>query len=108
MVLRLIVVFFLLSACGENTQVVDFDNEKPFSQADAKALYSIHCAVCHGVDGKLGLSNAADLSESKISDVEVKNVILNGNEKGMMPYKELITKENQVDALVEYTKSLRK
>jgi hypothetical protein len=60
------------------------------------------------LDGKKGSSGAANLAISKLSDAEIKNVISNGNEKGMMPYKDIITNEKDLNGLVEFVKTLRK
>jgi mono/diheme cytochrome c family protein len=99
-------VFFLFSCSNESSiSEVSTENE-PIREA--KTLYVLHCETCHGMDGTKGTSNAANLQTSKLADAEVKSVILNGNDKGMMPYKTLITNEKEIDALVEYVKNLRK
>jgi mono/diheme cytochrome c family protein len=73
-----------------------------------KALYDAKCASCHGEDGMLGSSGAKDLSQSTLSDSEVKNSILYGNEKGMPPFKDQLGAEENLNLLVTYVKSLRK
>jgi cytochrome c6 len=78
------------------------------SNISSKALYTLHCEACHGVDGKKGISGAADLSVSTINHKKIKSTILNGNEKGMMPYKEIITNPTEIDSLVSYVQTLRK
>ena len=78
------------------------------SNISSKALYTLHCEACHGADGKKGISGAADLSVSIINPKKIKSTILNGNEKGMMPYKEIITNPAEIDSLVSYVQTLRK
>lgn len=71
-----------------------------------KLIYKQYCVLCHGVDGKLGLSGAKDLSISEIDMEERINQITNG--KGMMtPYKDILTKE-QIQSVAEYLDELIK
>ena len=71
-------------------------------------LYTIHCEACHGIQGDKGISGAADLSRSEISDTVIKNTIEKGNNKGMMQYKDIITSVNELDSIVKFVKKLRK
>jgi mono/diheme cytochrome c family protein len=105
------VLLLALTACSGTPATEPFEEsgtEVEFTQEDARALYIIHCEACHGLDGKKGNSDAADLSVSTLDDAHIKSVILNGNDQGMMPFKELITSDKQVNGLVEYVKTLRK
>lgn len=45
---------------------------------DGKALYENNCKLCHGNDGKLGLSGAKDLSATAMDMNGIKEVILHG------------------------------
>ncbi|HWY13475.1 MAG TPA: cytochrome c [Bacteroidia bacterium] len=45
---------------------------------DGKEIYEAKCIVCHGGDGKAGLSGASDLSRTQLSTDSIKNIILNG------------------------------
>ncbi|MBP7807836.1 MAG: cytochrome c [Bacteroidia bacterium] len=45
-------------------------------------IYALKCANCHGADGKLGFSGAADISKTMMSADSIKLTILNG--KGLM------------------------
>jgi mono/diheme cytochrome c family protein len=65
---------------------------------DGESLYKANCVVCHGNDGKLGLSGAKDLSTSMITLAEVKEIILQG--KGLMPPAQV--NPEQADAIAEY------
>lgn len=71
------------------------------------ALYGSKCAVCHGKDGKaspVGKNmGAQDLTATKLSLTELKDVIANGRKK-MQPYKDKLTAE-QIDALAKFIKS---
>lgn len=72
-----------------------------------KSIYQKYCSTCHGENGKLRSGNAADLSMSAISNDSIRMVILYGNNKGMGPYKSIITKDEQIKLLVEHVKTLR-
>lgn len=110
MVLRNLVIgtALALTACGGSGKVAPVEESEDFVPADPKSLYILHCESCHGMEGDKGNSGAADLSASKLSDPAIKKMILNGNDKGMMPYKDIITSDQEVDLLVQYVKTLRK
>ena len=111
MVLKIIPLFaiiLLLIGCSTDNQSSSKLEGEETTPSNPQALYTIHCDACHGADGKEGVSGAADLSISKLSDKEIENTILNGNEKGMMPFKEMITNPKDIKSLVEYVKTLRK
>lgn len=109
--LVLIATLVLLASCGGNPASETVDSpieEEHFSQEDAKNLYILHCESCHGIDGTKKFADAADLSKSMLTDTQIRQMIMNGNDKGMMPYKDIITSEEERRALVEFVKSLRK
>jgi cytochrome c6 len=78
----------------------------------AGALWTQHCASCHGKDGsgntmmgkKLGLKDYT--KEQGFSDAEATNVIKNGKGK-MKGYKDKLS-DADVKALVAYVRSLKK
>lgn len=108
----ILVVFsiLLLAACGENKkpeeQSEPISNE-PISLEDARAVYTLNCASCHGPDGTLQASNAKDLSISKLNESEVENMIRKGNDKGMMPYEDMLSTP-EIKGLVKFVQNLRK
>jgi cytochrome c6 len=104
----LILISSALIASCSSPSTDHYTNTSNEASISSKALYTLHCEACHGVDGKKGISGAADLSVSKINSKEIKYTILNGNEKGMMPYKEIITNPAEIDSLVSYVQTLRK
>ena len=109
MVLRIfsLAVLLFLAGCGSG-EVKSIENTENVASVEPKSLYILHCAACHGLDGKKGSSGAANLAISKLSDTEIKNVILHGNEKGMMPYEDIITNKKDLNGLVDFVKTLRK
>jgi mono/diheme cytochrome c family protein len=101
----------LLSACGGGTKTVEATEDaeassEPMTAEEAKNVYVLHCESCHGMDGKKKSADAADLSLSTLSDEKILEMIRNGNDKGMMPYDQLLT-EREKNGLVEYVKTLR-
>lgn len=68
-------------------------------------VYADNCVICHGQDGKAGVSGATDLSTSTLSHEAAVNVVTNGR-NGMRAFKEL-TKE-EIEAVVSHIETLRK
>lgn len=72
---------------------------------DGKNIYETTCAICHGSDGKLGMSGATDLSQTRLSQSEITQIILNG--KGAMPKVQMT--EEQANAVADYVlKNIKK
>lgn len=65
---------------------------------NGEALYKANCVVCHGNDGKLGLSGAKDLSISTLDLGSIKEMIIHG--KGSMPAAQV--SEEQAGLIAEY------
>ena len=91
---------------SEDPQELTIDENKPFTEADAKNLFSLKCTSCHGEDGKLGMSGAKDLSVSSLSDSEILAIIKTG--KNAMPSFGSTIPEEQQKMLLPIVKSLRK
>jgi mono/diheme cytochrome c family protein len=105
----LILLLFSFSCTSERSEQISSKTEKNntvISKEEALSLYSINCASCHGADGALKASEAADLTKSKISDLKIRSTILNGNSKGMIAYRELFTKQ-EIEGLITLVKQFR-
>lgn len=74
-------------------------------EAKGKALYAVHCAVCHGDDGKKGFQGAKDLTQSVMIDSELKSLISQG--KGVMPSFSGKVEGADMDAVVAYLLAMR-
>lgn len=100
-----ILAISFLQSCGEANEPTV---EKPKSpQEEAKDLYTLNCASCHGMDGKLGGSGSKDLSKSNLTDSEMIEIITNG--KNNMPaMKDVIQDQSKIKNLAEFVKTLRK
>lgn len=103
-------ICLLLAACGENEQAeisTEPVSNEPISLEDARAVYTLNCASCHGPDGTLKASNAKDLSVSKMNEDKIEQMIRKGNDKGMMPYEEMLSTA-EIKGLVKFVQNLRK
>ncbi|MBM3453345.1 MAG: cytochrome c [Bacteroidetes bacterium] len=100
-----IALFLMVQSCGETNEVTVETPKSP--QEEAKNLYTLNCASCHGMDGKLGGSGSKDLTKSTLSDAEIVNVITNG--KNNMPaMKDAIQDPEKIKNVAEFVKTLRK
>jgi cytochrome c6 len=107
MVLRIIFVLtllFLIVGCSNESSEV---NEGLTVEPSGKDLYSNSCAACHGADGKLGAGGASDLSVSKLSKKEAKDVVVNG--RGAMQSQKFVFENNdEIEAVIDYIEELKK
>lgn len=100
-----LVVIASLSACSNST--IEIEKVEKITIPNGENLFLRSCASCHGCDGSLGMSGALDLSKSTMTFNEMKFVIEKG--KGAMPrFKEMLSKEGELDAVVEHVRTLKK
>lgn len=100
-------VFLLAVSCSSGSDETTVVNEtKPLTQIEAHSVYILNCASCHGEDGQLGASGAANLVASKMTETQIRTTILKGNNKGMMPYEEILT-SREIEGLVGIVQSLQ-
>lgn len=107
-------LLFLISCAGGGSESTQSDSsadnkETAAAPVDNKAagekIFRTYCITCHGIDGKLGLNGAKDLTVSEISMEERINQVTNG--KGLMtPFKDILS-EDQIKQVAEYTVSLK-
>ncbi len=101
------VLFFLclgLVSCTDSVENGVLEDEK--THIEGGKFYEQRCSVCHGPDGKLGVSEAKDLSISTLSNNKIEEVIKDG--KGAMPpFGHSIESDSTLIELIEYVKSLR-
>ena len=94
----------VLLACGSGASAELA--EAPKGRARGEQLFNMHCTLCHGKDGKLGLNGAKDLTVSALSREEMVARVTHGKGR-MMPYKNVLTPA-EIDAVVAHVRSLRK
>lgn len=70
-------------------------------------LYKTYCQSCHGEKGDAKRGGAANLITSRLSEQEIRKIILYGNDNGMMAYKDLLQNKQELDSLVSLVKELR-
>lgn len=73
--------------------------------ADGAMIYKKYCILCHGADGKLGLNGSKDITASQLTKEERMVLIRNG--KGAMtPFKGILSEE-EIEAVADYTMTLK-
>lgn len=97
----------LVYSCGGG-ESVQTPEKAPASEAAASGaqLYSDNCVICHGQDGKAGMSGATDLSTSVLSHENTVDVIANGR-NGMRAFSNQFSKE-EIEAVAKHVETLRK
>ncbi|TVR83440.1 MAG: hypothetical protein EA409_02895 [Saprospirales bacterium] len=105
--LILSIPIFIL-ACGPTGDPSKAAGERdtgPLPLSAGKSIFSTHCVVCHGTDGRLGLNEAGDLTESILSLEERKAIISQG--KGTMIAYNRILSSREIEAVAKYTFQLQ-
>lgn len=114
MINKLLVLTFIATfifACGGEEKTASTSTTKAKKEViaaiDGKAIYQTNCVACHGVNGDMGVSGAANLAESQLSLEERIHVLENGREgTAMVSYKSLL-EEDEIKAVAEYTIKLQ-
>ena len=96
------IILFIVSSCTPPNVTDPVTGE-----VDGAKVYKNYCNSCHGPRGDRGLSNAADLSKSRLEEDEIRKIIMYGTDNGMSAYKSVITEEKEMNALVKHVKSLQ-
>ena len=67
---------------------------------NGKQIFTEKCALCHGGDGKLGVSGAKDLSVTQLAHAGIVDIVTNGKNT-MAAYKGALTAE-QIEEVASY------
>lgn len=70
---------------------------------NGKEIYEEKCTLCHGNDGKLGLSGAKDISLSQLNHTDIVTLISQG--KNTMPAFNSSLSSEQIEAVANYVES---
>ncbi len=116
MIKKVLVLSFIVAfafACGgeetssSTSSSTSTTDKKQIAAIDGKAIYQTNCVACHGVNGDMGVSGAANLAESQLSLEERIHVLENGREgTAMVSYKTLLD-EAEIEAVAKYTIALQ-
>lgn len=98
-ILPFFLLFFLLLSCNQNQNKNTAINSAE-KKDNGALIYKQYCITCHGKDGQLGLSGAANLATTTLTREERIEVITNGR-KMMAPYGKILT-QKQVGAVADY------
>jgi mono/diheme cytochrome c family protein len=82
------------------------NNPHQITAVEPTQLFLQHCEACHGMNGDKGVSNAANLKQSIMIDMQIKKIIQDGSASGMPSFRDKLT-EPEILALIEYVKILR-
>ena len=107
---RILFILFLagLTSCG-NDKASSNNETLPIETPAEKgaSLYTVNCASCHGEDGKMWASGAKDLSESRLSDKQIKKILQKGK-NAMPPMSAILENEENMEFVIQHIKMLRK
>ena len=97
---------FFLFGCQSNDSTNKKTEQLDKTSQTGEQLYTTHCISCHGIDGKLGVSGASDLSKSSLSVKQVRTILSNGR-NGMPAMKLLLDTDENMDSVINYVIQLR-
>lgn len=96
-----IVVLFAWACGGSSEDAQSGENREEMG----KRLFKTNCSICHGDDGRKGLSGAKMIPDSELS-VKQRIQLITQGKGNMMPYKGLLSEE-EVEAVAIYTTTLK-
>jgi mono/diheme cytochrome c family protein len=101
-------LLLLLIACGGESQTPEnqsADAQEVAEVSEGEKIFKLYCIVCHGIDGKLALNGAKDLTISEMT-IEERRVNITEGKNLMTPFKGILNDE-QIKQVAEYTMTLK-
>jgi len=100
-----LLILSILASCSKSEKPTKDGKTIAETELPGKVIFTKNCKLCHGTDGTLGLSGAANLKISALTIDEKIEVITNGR-KGMAAWKGQLTPE-EIKQVAEYTETLK-
>ena len=94
-----LVFMALIFACSGN------GSSNNTSTVDGEAIYKKYCALCHGINGKLGLNGSKDITISKLTEPE-RIVQITKGKNTMTPFEGILSPE-EIKAVAAYSMTLK-
>lgn len=101
-----VITTLVVAGCGGSTSAEPAASKSKEPMLPGQVVFVQHCKLCHGAKGDLGLSGAANLKISLLTQDEIKHVVTNGR-KAMPAWGQQLTPE-QINQVSEYVLSLRR
>jgi len=92
---------FMILSCGGHEK-----NTNQKKKADGKKIFETYCVSCHGLDGKMGVGGAKDLSVSMLP-LEEKIAIITYGKNAMTAFSNALNQE-EITAVAVYLEKLKK
>lgn len=100
---KLIVILVMgawIWACGNQKE-----SGETHGVPNGQAIYKKYCNLCHGVDGKLGVSGAKDITVSQLTEAQ-RIVLISEGKNTMTPFKGVLSPE-EIKAVAAYSMTLK-
>ncbi len=98
--LTLTFVLFILSCEGGRKNEI-----KEKMSLSGEMIYKKNCVACHGIDGRLQLNGAANLTESNFSEEEIIEIVTHGK-KQMLAFSNILSSE-EIFLVANYVNKLK-
>jgi cytochrome c553 len=86
---------------------VELSNGSTLPEAQGAIVYHSNCVFCHGDDGKKMYRNAPDLTQSRMNEDGIMQMIREGgNVRGKMPSYNIIMSDENIKAVADYVMNL--